>query len=133
MPVAENTVVNQSLKFNIWHIVLKKKYMKLTTPSVVKIKNTDGQNFKSRMILSDEVENQKKTKTGQRSHSLKWSKKAQSVCLNSRLLSSLLLPTSLNSGGQIKDHQRKLVGLMPTGEMTSVWQVVTWKIIEYSI
>lgn len=49
--------------------------MKLTTPSVAKIKNTDGQNFKSRMmILSDAVENQKKTKTGQQSHSLKWSK-----------------------------------------------------------
>lgn len=49
--------------------------MKLTTPSVVKIKNTDGQNFKSRMmILSEEVENQKKTKTGQESQSLKWSK-----------------------------------------------------------
>ena len=74
----ENTVVNQTLKFNIWHITLKKKYTKLITPSVVKIKNTDGQNFKSRMmILSDEVENQekkKKTKTGQQSHSLKWSK-----------------------------------------------------------
>ena len=37
--------------------------MKLITPSVVKIKNIDGQNFKSRMmILSDEVENQKKKK-----------------------------------------------------------------------
>ena len=37
--------------------------MKLTTPSVAKIKNTDGQNFKSRMmILSDAVENQKKNK-----------------------------------------------------------------------
>lgn len=63
MPGTENTVVNQTLKFNIWHITLKKKYMKLITPSVVKIKNIDGQNFKSRMmILSDEVENQKKKK-----------------------------------------------------------------------
>ena len=54
MPGTENTVVNQTLKFNIWHITLKKKYMKLITPSVVKIKNIDGQNFKSRMmILSD--------------------------------------------------------------------------------
>ena len=77
MPGTENTVVNQTLKFNVWHITLKKKKktMKLTTPSVVKIKNTDGQNFKSRMmILSEEVENQKKTKTGQESQSLKWSK-----------------------------------------------------------
>lgn len=77
MPGTENTVVNQTLKFNVWHITLKKKNktMKLTTPSVVKIKNTDGQNFKSRMmILSEEVENQKKTKTGQESQSLKWSK-----------------------------------------------------------
>ena len=77
MPGTENTVVNQTLKFNVWHITLKKKNktMKLTTPSVVKIKNTDGQNFKRRMmILSEEVENQKKTKTGQESQSLKWSK-----------------------------------------------------------
>lgn len=75
MPGTENTVVNQTLKCNTWHITLKKKCMKLTTPSVAKIKNTDGQNFKSRMmILSDAVENQKKTKTGQQSHSLKWSK-----------------------------------------------------------
>lgn len=77
VPGTENTVVNQTLKFNVWHITLKKKNktMKLTTPSVVKIKNTDGQNFKSRMmILSEEVENQKKTKTGQESQSLKWSK-----------------------------------------------------------
>ena len=77
MPGTENTVVNQTLKFNVWHITFKKKKktMKLTTPSVVKIKNTDGQNFKSRMmILSEEVENQKKTKTGQESQSLKWSK-----------------------------------------------------------
>ena len=77
VPGTENTVVNQTLNFNVWHITLKKKNktMKLTTPSVVKIKNTDGQNFKSRMmILSEEVENQKKTKTGQESQSLKWSK-----------------------------------------------------------
>ena len=77
MPGTENTVVNQTLKFNVWHITLKKKKktMKLTTPTVVNIKNTYGQNFKSRMmILSEEVENQKKTKTGQESQSLKWSK-----------------------------------------------------------
>lgn len=61
--------------FGTSHLKKKKKTMKLTTPSVVKIKNTDGQNFKSRMmILSEEVENQKKTKTGQESQSLKWSK-----------------------------------------------------------
>lgn len=112
--------------------------MKLITQSTEKIKNTEGQNHKSRTIPQRSFCQMKlkprKTKSGQGSHNSNRNKNYSpelEPLVKPPLTSSV--PICLNPRGLVNDCQRKLAGLVPLREMTSVWQVLIWKVIEYSI